>query len=98
MTKVFMFRHQAGGVLSEFVFGEVPTPDQAAAVRKLCDARFGTTHRKTGEAYWLRLVRMPVLSPIDPIMAAEAPASPTSNVTVLHPPTVKGTGTVTPKD
>jgi len=93
---IFIFRHQSGGFINEFIFNDPPTPQQTEAVKKICAVRYGTKHGKTKSEYWLKVFRLPVLSPHDIIsVKAEEPGSTTTEAAIPSP-TVSATARVDP--
>lgn len=96
MGSVYMLRHQAGGVLSQFVFERPPTGEQMLSAAFYFEQLHGSTHPKTKEPYWLRVVEVPVLQADDqlPLTAGTADGAK-DNVTELAPVSMSGTGTVT---
>lgn len=65
MASVFYVRHQAAGVVHEYPFANSPSEAQIAAVGTLCFQRWGANHPKSNEAYWLRVVEVPLLGARD---------------------------------
>lgn len=95
MAKIYLVRHQAGGVLHDYPFAAPPSEKQLAALGKLCFQSHGAAHPKSKEPYWLKAVEVDVLGP------NEVPAVPERSLSVANAAgaaefSVTGTGTVTP--
>jgi len=94
--KVYLVRHQAGNVIHEFVFAQVPSETQKVAVEKHCRQLYGVSHPKTpGEPYWTRVEERDVLGP------DEVPVVPDQGLSVVNKATtekisISGAGSVTP--
>jgi hypothetical protein len=58
---VYLYRHQAGGLVTDVVFASVPTDEQLEPLRARMLQAHGATHRRTGEPYWDRVVDVPLL-------------------------------------
>jgi hypothetical protein len=93
MKKVFAIRHQAAGILTEYMFSEEPTQAQLAAVGEICAQRHGTKHAKTGETLWLKVMEMQLLEPSDTIEVSRLEASTESSAKV-ESPSLSAVGTV----
>lgn len=93
--KVYMVRHQAGGILTSHVFESKPTEAQIAPLRAECERLHGKAHAKTGEVYWMNVVEVPLLGNEVPSFPAPAPASGSKKNAAARPEfAVSGTGTV----
>jgi len=96
MSQVFMVRHQAAGILADYVFEQYPNELQLAAIKELSGRNHGSHHPKPPhEPYWLRVVAIDVLSPKD-VPALPEPRG-TSAGAELNIVSAHGVGTVTPK-
>jgi hypothetical protein len=65
MSKVYLARHQAHGPLWQFPFASAPTDDQLAVLANYCARLHGEKHPKTGEAYFLKVEELELLTPSD---------------------------------
>jgi hypothetical protein len=92
---VYLYRHQAGGVIADVVFLKPPTEAQLVPLRMRMALAYGTTHRKTGESFWDRVVEVQTLGP-DDLPARPAPQQGGNTGSAAAPEIrVSGTGTVT---
>jgi hypothetical protein len=93
---VYMVRHQAAGILTSHVFKAWPSEAQVAALVAECERLHGKAHPKTGDAYWVNTVEVPLLDGAEvPKFPERAPASNGKKNTAGVPEmTVSGVGTV----
>lgn len=52
----YFFRHQALGVAHDRPMASAPSVAELKAFAAEMDARFGATHPKTGEPYWIKVI------------------------------------------
>lgn len=90
---VYAFRHQAAGILIEFLFAEEPTAEQTRAVEETCLHRHGDKHPKTGEVYWLRVIQLPLLA-ADAVIETPAQAAARRSEAALKSAGVSGVAVV----
>lgn len=62
MAKIYLVRHQSGGVLWQFPFAEAPSAEQQAVLADYCARLHGEVHPKTKEPYFLNVVEIDVLN------------------------------------
>jgi hypothetical protein len=78
--KCYMLRHQQAGILTDFVFAEVPTAEQLAPL--LNDLR-----QRHGEGHWTRVHEATLVTTEIPVVSAGIPAPQISAAgTVTLPP------------
>ncbi|MES1205013.1 MAG: hypothetical protein ABUS79_03670 [Pseudomonadota bacterium] len=101
IDKVFMVRHQAGGIASSHVFLQRPTEEQIAPIRAEMDRLHGKIETKSGKPWWVviheaELMAMPSDMPVFPerendgnrLNRAAAPKVEVSGTLVVtNPPT-----------
>lgn len=99
--KIYFYRHQAGGLLSQYPLSAPPSEDDLAALRQLMRVRHGTHHPKTKTLYWEKIVELECidrgqLSKLlkEQATAAEAGAKAGAAEASLQSVSVSGTGTV----
>ena len=95
---VYIIRHQAAGYIPEYIFAATPSQQQMAAVYAMCDQRYGLTHPKTQERYWIRWVAIPLQDASDlPMPGDQDTANFGGNAVgaAVPGPVMSATGTVT---
>ncbi len=95
MSKVYLARHQAHGMLWQFPFASVPTDEQLAILANYCDRLHGEKHPKTGEDYFLKVEELEMLTPSDvPQALIPVGGSSRDNTAALGDNQVSGVGHV----
>jgi hypothetical protein len=94
---VFLYRHQAGGLVTDLAFAEPPTDEQLAPLRARMLLAHGDTHRRTGAPYWDRVVEVPLFGPGAVPAFPGASDGDSANVSASPEFAVSGSGTVTPR-
>jgi hypothetical protein len=59
---IYLYRHQAGGIVTDFAFTEAPNNAQLAPLRARMLQRHGPVHKKTNEPFWDRVVEVPMFA------------------------------------
>lgn len=97
MAKVYFVRHQAAGVLWDCPFSAAPGAAQLDALKQRCEQRHGESHPKSGEAYWLTVVEIPVLGALDMPDVSQSDGGVSSSASAGEF-VASGTGVVIPKE
>ncbi len=98
MSKIYLVRHQAEGLLWQFPFAAPPTLAQQSVLQKRCDRLHGANHPKTEEPYFFKVVELELLGP-DAVPSVALPVEDGSKENVSEAGLFgsSGTGTVTSK-
>lgn len=108
LKKVYVIRHQAGGVLMDKVYATPPTQMDLEMVQAAQAKLHGAVFKKTGEPWWVKVQEATIDIPdgfdVSDFEDAPPPPAPAENglggdnAAALPKLTVSGTGTVTPPE
>jgi hypothetical protein len=99
MSKIYLVRHQAEGLLWQFPFAAPPTEAQQAVLQARCDRVHGPKHPKTEEPYFFKVVELSLLDATDVPAVAVAVSGDSASGGKSEAGLFgsSGAGTVTPK-